>query len=274
MQTVLQRVEIKTKRDDSVLVYLLNQKTPTTLSPDTKICGLRLIDWLKKALDKIPYVEFDYLCGDIIEFLKSRLVESKYIVVLSSLTPLITQPMILKIIDYVINKDINACKFNGGLAFKVDYLKTAEKVQFDSFLPLNEEDNMVVTEKNLKLATKILQDRIIQKHISNGVEILGNIIIDEPVEIGKNCMIFNGNTLKGCTRIGDNCILKENNIIEDSNIFNDVCISSSSVANSTIEENVFILPYCFVNNATIRKNCYVSSNNKIENRTLRKGTRL
>lgn len=274
MQTLLKRIETVKSKDDSLVVYLLNHNTANGLRYDTKICGLNMSCWVKKALKGVPFIEFEYCGEDIIEFLKGRLINSRHIVVLSSLTPLMTNPTILKILEYVMVKDINACKFSGGCAFKTEYLKSSKKIEFDSILPLNEEDGLVVNSKSLSFASKILQDRIIQKHISNGVEILGNSVIDETVEIEKACMIFGNNVLKGNTYIGENVILKENNVVEDSSIGRDSCISCSNIVNSKIEENVFILPYCFVKNSTIRKNCYISANNSIENRTIRKGTKL
>ena len=63
-------------------------------------------------------------------------------------------------------------------------------------------------------------------------------------------------------------------VIEDSVIGNDVCISSSTITNSKIEDNVFILPYCYVVNSTIRKNCYISSGIRVEKRTVRAGSKL
>ena len=142
-------------------------------------------------------------------------------------------------------------------------------------MPLDSEDLIVVdSEQKLNYATKILADRIMRTHVSNGVSIMGDCTIEAEVEIGKGSMIFAGNILKGNTKIGENSILKENNIIENSYIGNDVCVSSSNVVNSKIEDNAFVLPYCYINNATIRKNCYIGSHLSIENRTVRAGSRL
>ena len=177
--------------------------------------------------------------------------------------------------EYVTVKDINACKFTGGFAFKNEYLLKSKKIHFDAILPLDEEEFLIVNNAaKLKFATGILHDRIVQKHVNNGVEIIGDSEIDETVEIGKNCMIFKGNVIKGNTVISDNTILKENNIIDNCIVGQDVCIAGSNLTNSKIEDNVFILPYCYINNSTIRKNCYISSNEVVENRTLRAGTRL
>lgn len=274
MQTIVKNLKIINKEENSVIVYLLNI-VDSPINKSTTIYGLDMSGWVKQALNNVPYIELDYDNSDLVEFLKSKMVNSKYSIVLFSNTPLITNPSILKIMEYVTIKDINACKFSGGFAFKNDYLLNTKQVQFDAVLPLDEEEFLVVNNASkLKFATSILHDRIIQKHINNGVEILGNSDIDELVEIGKACMIFNGNVIKGNTTISDNTILKENNIIDNCVIGQDVCIAGSNLTNSTVEDNVFILPYCYINNATIRKNCYISSNETVENRTLRAGTRL
>ena len=177
--------------------------------------------------------------------------------------------------EYVQFKEIKACKFNGGFAFDVEYLKNVKEVRFDSYLPIESDDFLVIDSKaKVVVASNILKNRIIQKHIANGVEFMGNCEIDDQVEIGKNVVIFGGNIIKGDTIVGENTILKENNIIENCVIGNDVCISSSTISNSKIEDNVFVLPYCYVADSTIRKNCYISSNVKVEKRTVRAGSRL
>ncbi len=274
MQTLLETEKLKTVKNDSVIVYLLNVDY-LGVKHDAVACGLSMTEWVKRSLKGIPYVEFDYDGSDLIEFLRPRLVNSKFVVVLFSFTPLITTPTILKIMEYSLVKDINACKFNGGFAFKAEYVRTAKKVMFDAFLPLDDEEMLMVSsQKDLKKAEGILQNRIINQHSANGVEILGNVRIDAQVEIAPKTMIFSGNVLKGNTVIGENTILKENNIIENCAVGSDCCIANSNLTNSKIEDNVYILPYCYLNNATIRKNCYISSNLTIENKTIRKGTRL
>lgn len=264
-------LEIKKQKlqDDGIVIFILN------LGEESLLCGRTMVDWVKKATSGFPTVEFDYDGEELIKFLTPRLVNSKYVIVLFSNTPLITQASVLKIMEYVKFKEIKACKFNGGFAFDVEYLKSAKEVRFDSYLPLDSEDFIVVDSKSKMLvAGNILKTRIIQKHTANGVEFLGNCEIDDQVNIGKNVVIFGGNIIKGDTIIGNNTILKENNVIENCVIGEDVCISSSTITNSQVEDNVFILPYCFVMDSTIRKNCYISSNVKIEKRTIRKGSRL
>ena len=268
MQTILELEKKIAKSDESIIVYLLNVDIGKT-----KICGLSCLDWVKRALTNIPYIEFDYDGSNLIEFLKPRLVNSTYTVVLYSNTPLVTNPSILKIMEYVTVKRVNACKFNGGFAFNNEYIKTAKRIDFDAYLPL-EEGVVLNNADTLKQCARVLKQRILSKHISNGVDILGDCEIDEMVEIGTGSMVFKGNILRGNTIIGKNTILKENNVIENSNIGSDVCISGSNIVDCKIEDNVFILPYCYIHNATIRKNCYISSNIAVENRTIRAGTRL
>lgn len=274
MQTILKPEKLKITKNDSVIVYLLNADY-MEVKHDAVACGLSMTDWVKRSLKNIPYVEFDYDGSDLIEFLKPRLVNSKFVVVLFSFTPLITSPTILKIMEYSLVKDINACKFNGGFAFKTEYIKSAKKVMFDAFLPLDDEEMLMVSSLNdFRKAEKILQNRIINEHLANGVEILGNVQIDAQVEIEPSVMVFSGNILKGNTIVGENTILKENNVIDNCVVGSDCCIANSNLTNSKIEDNVYVLPYCYINNSTIRKNCYISSNLTIENRTIRKGTRL
>ena len=159
MQVATKTLKQVNKSDDSVVVYLLNI-TNQQVNYETLICGLSMSDWVKKSINKIPYIEVNYDNGNLIDFLKPILVNSKYSIILFSNTPLITAPSVLKIMEYVVIKDINACKFNGGFAFKNEYLKHAEKVMFDSFLPLNDDDFVVVSDKQgLIKAQNVLQNR-------------------------------------------------------------------------------------------------------------------
>ena len=270
MLTETLKINLKNIQDDSILIYLLNNE-----KLNVKLYGLTTLEWVKKAINDFPFVEFNYDNTDLVRFLKPKLVNSKYIIVLFSSTPLLTTPSLIKIMEYVKVKQIKALQFTGGYAFDVNYLKNVDKVIFDNYLPIDNEDFLVVDNQNkLNAALKILKSRIIQKHINNGVEFVGDSEIDEQVVIGKNAVIFSGNVIKGNSEILDNTILKENNIIEHCKIGKDVCISCSNLINSVIEDNVFILPYCYVNNSTIRKNCYISSGIKVENRTVRAGSKL
>ena len=265
----LRKIEIKFK-DDSLIFYLLSDKNANTM-----LCGRSMIDWVKEATKDFSYIEFDYDGSNLQDFMRNRLVNAKYSVILFSNTPLLTKLSLLKIVEYITTKEIKACKFNGGFAFNTEYLKIAKEIQFDSFLPLETEDFLVVDDaRKLKLAKSILQDRIIQKHVANGVEFIGNSIIDANVEIEKDVIVFPNNILKGDTRIGSKTILKENNVIDNSIIGSDCCILSSNIINSKIEENVYVLTNCYIEKSTIRKNSYISNNLRIEKRTIRAGSKL
>jgi len=265
----LKQTETKFK-DDSLMIYLLSDN-----NAGTELCGESMIGWVKNAVSDFPYIEFDYDGSDLITFLKGKLVNATYSIILYSNTPLITMPSVLKIIEYVKAKQIKACKFNGGFAFNTEYLKSVKEVMFDSFLPLDTEDFLVVdTLEKLKLAKKILQERIIQQHMVNGVEFIGNSVIDASVKIDKEVIIFPNNILKGNTEIGSKTILKEGNVIDNSVIGSDCCIMSSNILNSSVEDNVYILPNCYIEKSTIRKNSYIASNLRIEKRTIRAGSKL
>lgn len=265
----LKQTEIKLK-DDSLIFYLLSDKNAGTM-----ICGRSMIDWVKNAAKEFPYIEFDYNGTDLKTFIKDKLVNSKYCVILFSNTPLVTHTSLLKVVDYVITKQIKACKFNGGFAFNVEYLKNTKEVKFDSFLPLETEDFLVVDNLDkLKVAKKILQGRIINEHILNGVEFVGSSVVDVSVDIDKSVIVFPNNVLKGKTTIGSNTILKENNVIDNSVIGNDCCVLSSTILNSVVEDNVYILSDCRIEKSTIRKNSYLSSGVVIEKRTIRAGSKL
>ena len=85
MQTVVKSLKIINKDENSVIIYLLNI-VDDSINKSTKICGLDMSSWVKKSLNNIPYIELDYDNSDIVEFLKPKMVNSKYSVILFSNT--------------------------------------------------------------------------------------------------------------------------------------------------------------------------------------------
>lgn len=114
----------------------------------------------------------------------------------------------------------------------------------------------------LAFCEKIMRNRINSFHMENGVTIINpeNTYIEAGIEIGRDSIIYPGTILKGKTVIGSECIIGENTRIEDSSIGNRVEIFSSTIENSTVDDQCHIGPY-----AHIRPNSHLGKNIKIGN---------
>ena len=100
----------------------------------------------------------------------------------------------------------------------------------------------------------IMNRRILEKHMRNGVQIVdpATTWIHFAVEIGNDTIILPGTTLMGNTVIGHDCIIGENTRIDSSEIDDETVIDCSIVAQSTIGKDCRIGPF-----SHIRPNCKI-----------------
>ena len=111
-------------------------------------------------------------------------------------------------------------------------------------------------------ATKVLQRRVNQKHLDNGVNIidLDNTYITNDVKIGMDTIIEPGCIIKGKTEIGKGCRIGPYCELDNVIIKDQVEIKQSVISDSIIEEGVDIGPY-----ARLRTNCHILENVHIGN---------
>ena len=267
--TKIKKETLVTKNSDIVVLILNENKGYTILEKN-------MIDWVVEAVKNFTCVCADYKGEDILPFVNSFKFTHKYIMVLYDKIPMLTDRTVNKLVEYVVFKNSQACKFAGGYMFKNEYLKSVKNLFFDSVYFQDEEDFYLVENKrNLSFVSDVLQQRIINKHINNGVEFVHpkTVVVGPDVEIRKNVVIMKGNTLKGKTTILDNVILKENNIIENAIIENDVCVSSSTITNSKIGSGSFVLPYCHIEESVIGKNCTIKSGSSLIKQKIKNNTK-
>ncbi|MEG2540860.1 MAG: phosphoglucosamine mutase [Clostridia bacterium] len=126
------------------------------------------------------------------------------------------------------------------------------------------------------LANKI-RLQIIKKHIANGVVFLslGNIFIDDTVEIGKGTIVNSDNHLRGNTKIGKNCLLESGNIFENAVIANDVTVIKSVLKNCTIGAKTTVGPFAHIHtNSVVAKECRIGNFVEIKNSTIGINTKM
>lgn len=94
----------------------------------------------------------------------------------------------------------------------------------------------------------ILRKRINLKHMTNGVTLIdpNNTYISDDSVIGKDTIIYPGNVIEGCTKIGEGVTLYPNSRISDSIISDNVEIQSSVIIDSKIGENTTVGPFAYI----------------------------
>ncbi len=107
------------------------------------------------------------------------------------------------------------------------------------------EESMGVNDRvALSKATKVMQRRINEGHMRNGVTLINpeDTYIDVDVKIGADTIIEPGVLLKGKTVIGDDCFIGAHSEIHDSTIHNNVTVTSSYIEDSEMDEGSNIGP--------------------------------
>ncbi|NMB07462.1 MAG: bifunctional UDP-N-acetylglucosamine diphosphorylase/glucosamine-1-phosphate N-acetyltransferase GlmU [Tissierellia bacterium] len=114
----------------------------------------------------------------------------------------------------------------------------------------------------LAFCEKIMRERINQKYMEEGITIINpeNTYIELGAKIGRDSIIYPGTIITKDTIIGEECIIGENCRIENSKIGNKVHIYSSTITESTVDDNCNIGPY-----AHLRPNSHLGKNIKIGN---------
>jgi len=100
----------------------------------------------------------------------------------------------------------------------------------------------------LAQAEKIMQQRINEKHMRNGVTIIDpdHTYIDATVEIGQDTVIYPGTMVKGNTVIGTDCNIGPNSEILNCDIGNRTSIRQSVTHDSKIGSDVQIGPFAHI----------------------------
>ncbi len=122
----------------------------------------------------------------------------------------------------------------------------------------------------LKL-NRIATERIIRKHLENGVEFTSTdgVIIMPEVEIGQDTVILQGTILKGKTVIGNGCRIGPNSLVEDSVIGNDTVFNASQCYESVIHDHVKIGPFCHIRpNSEIMDHVKIGDFVEVKNSTI------
>ena len=147
-----------------------------------------------------------------------------------------------------------------------------DKKQVKAVIVEDREETSGINDRfELLRANKILQKRINQKWLAQGVTLLDmeNTYIGSDVEIGMDTVIYPNNYIYGKTKIGSDNLILSGCYIENSTIGNENYIDNSRITDSEIHNKVRLGPYAHLRNA-----CNIEDDNRIGNFVEMKNTSL
>ena len=253
VETLLKKA--KTQVDDDVAVIILKINNPALLteckSYDVSVFGKTLAQWTALAFNECPITEV--VCSmsdDIISVIRPHLSDKKWTAVFYADTPLLQRKTFLNVLDWAIAKHLNVLKLDRGYVFDTEFIKQADKIYSSTEThDFGKEDFFCVfNQRQLATATTILQKRITDFHMQNGVQFINpeSTFIDADVSIGKNVIVYPNNFLQGKTVIEDNVVLMPNNVIKNSKISSNNKLCNCVIEDSNIKPNSTIPPFSWV----------------------------
>jgi len=115
--------------------------------------------------------------------------------------------------------------------------------------PSDDEELMCVNNNiDFSKAHKIINNRIIEGHMKNGVTFLNpeSCIIENDVTIEQDTLIYPGTILEGSTSIGENCVIGPNTLLRNVSTGKHVTIINSVATDSSIGDDTKVGPFAYL----------------------------
>lgn len=124
----------------------------------------------------------------------------------------------------------------------------------------NDEIRGINDRVQLNEAEKIMQKRINEYHMRNGVTMRNpeSVYIEGGVEIGNDTEICQNVTIKSGTKIGSDCVIGSGSMLDRAVIHDSVDVLSSVILESEVDEGTHVGPFAY-----IRPNCHVGKEVKV-----------
>ena len=124
----------------------------------------------------------------------------------------------------------------------------------------NDEIRGINDRVQLNEAEKIMQKRINEYHMRNGVTMRNpeSVYIEDGVEIGNDTEICRNVTIKSGTKIGSDCVIGSGSMLDRAVIHDGVDVLSSVILESEVDEGTHVGPFAY-----IRPNCHVGKEVKV-----------
>lgn len=142
----------------------------------------------------------------------------------------------------------------------------------------NKEEALGVNDRvNLAKASKLMKERINEKHMRNGVTFIDpdQTYIESEVKIGQDTTLEPGVYLKGQTVIGEDCFIGTHSVIKDSQLGHKIVVKSSMIDSAIMGSNSDIGPNSHLRPETvIKEDVHIGNFVEIKKATLGKKTKV
>lgn len=130
--------------------------------------------------------------------------------------------------------------------------------------------------RQLSNLNEIMRKRINDAHMINGVDIpcTNGVMIGRDVKIGNATQILPNTIIRGCTEIGENCVIGPNTYIDNATVGSNVILDNCKILDSTIEDGVDCGPFVKVRaNSVLKKGIHIGNFVEIKNSIIGDGTK-
>lgn len=141
----------------------------------------------------------------------------------------------------------------------------------------NDEIRGINDRVQLSEAEKIMQRRINEMHMRNGVTMPNpeSVFVEDGVEIGADTEICQNVTIKSGTKIGQNCVIGTGSVLDRALIHDGVDILSSVILQSEVDEGTHVGPFAYIRpNCRVGKEVKVGDFVEIKNANIGNGTKI
>ena len=215
------------------------------------IAGEKIISWVARACEKTKVLEINDYQSEI-DAVIPCLGQSEYVVILKGNVPLVTKHSINSVLNFAMQRNMNACKLKCGYIFRTEYLKEVGRVMSADCYNLSSNDFLEVVDfESLSFARSEISKRIYAYHSKNGVDFSSFDIgaIDANVQIGYNTKLES-----------------DARVLESSKILNGCKIGqSSSIRGAFLKDNVFVGQNSVIINSVLGNGCKIGDGVIIKN---------
>lgn len=123
----------------------------------------------------------------------------------------------------------------------------------------------------------LFRERIVRRHIQNGVRILdpSAVYIDPRVRVGRGTALLPGTILRGESAIGCGCEIGPQAMVDGCQVGDGVTINASQVTGSTLADGCDVGPYAHVRpGCQVGPKCHVGAFVQLKNCVLGEGTKM
>ncbi|MEG1986742.1 MAG: hypothetical protein RR033_06340 [Clostridia bacterium] len=221
-------------KNDIYDIYVIVVRQPFALA-GFELLGRPLSEYVEQCASSFPYVTVD--CDKYLSVMSKY----EYLAVLYADMALVTPEILQKAARTMAQRRIKKMEIGRGFLLEYGYdadLVAKYCVNAPEFLSVNDTTS-------LSIVYNILKERIIDKHLANGVLVLDskNTIVDDTVIIEAGATLEPFTRIVGNTTIQKNAIIGSFSLVSNSLIMENAYIQQSVVDGSVVGKNVTIHPF-------------------------------